>query len=73
MDANVSAVLSLTFGFWEPSHDPTFTGDASLQFLISLLASHFAFYVENVLYLCEGLKSVFWVDDELAELGCIAV
>lgn len=56
MDANVSAVLSLVIKFWEPSHDPIFNGYASLQFLISLLASHFAFYVENMLYLCTCVR-----------------
>ena len=59
MDVNVSAVLSLAFGIWEPSHVPTFSGDAFLQFLISLVASRFAFYVEKILYLCEGLKFIF--------------
>lgn len=56
IDANVSAVLSLAFRFWEPSRDPAFNGVASFQFLISLLASHFAFYVENILYLCTGVR-----------------
>lgn len=59
VDVNVSAMFSLIFGFWEPSHDPAFNGDASLQFPISPLASHVAFYVENMLYLCDELKSVF--------------
>lgn len=56
MDANVSALLSLALGFWEPSHDPAFSGDASLQFLVSLLTSRFAFYVENMLYLCTCVR-----------------
>ena len=56
MDVSVSAVLTLAFRFWEPSHDPTFNGDSSFQFLISLLASHFAFYVENMLYLCTCVR-----------------
>lgn len=73
VDANVSAMFSLIFGFCELSHDPDFNGDVSLQFLISPLASHVAFCVEIMLYLCEELKYVFQVDDKLAELGCIAV
>lgn len=58
------------------SGSPAFHGDAPLQLLISPFASHFCIlflkYVVPV-YLCEGLKYVFQVDDKLAELGCIAV
>lgn len=76
MDVNVSAVLSLAFGLWEPSRDPAFHGDAPLQLLISPFASHFCILVLKYVvpvYLHERLKSVFQVDDKLAELGCIAV
>lgn len=36
----------------------------SLKFPISLLASHVAFCVEIMLYLCEELKDVFQVGDK---------
>lgn len=53
VDVNVSTMFSLICGFCELSHDPAFNGDASP------LASHIAFYVEIMSYLCEELKSVF--------------
>lgn len=43
------------------------------SFLFFPLLPTFAFYFENMLYLCEGLKSVFQVDEKLTELGCAVV
>lgn len=59
VDVNVSAKFSLIFGSRELSHAPAFNGDVSLQFPMSPLASHAAFYVEIMSYLCKELKSVF--------------
>lgn len=70
MDVNVSAMFSMIS---ELSHDPAFNGNVLLQFPISPLASHVAFYVGIMLYLYEELKSAFRIDDKLAGLGCIAV
>lgn len=56
MDVNVSAMFSMIS---ELSHDPAFNGNVLLQFPISPLASHVAFYVGIMLYLYEELKSAF--------------
>lgn len=70
MDVTVSAMFSLIS---ELSHDPASNGNVLLQFPISPLATHVAFYVGIMLYLCEELKSVFQINDKLAGLDCIAV